>query len=1026
VICLGFLKLKSLNPTVFFVEDKDGLKQLVELDILNEGEKTKATLEVKTDSETYVAKIREVITGMGRYKVFIPDIQQIMHVKFSLYSNGELQDEYSMLWKPQRHWLVYVIQRYHHDPTYTDLPQNVFNGYIDFYDSIIRFYDETSDWPEESKFRYQVETSWSILYYIRNKPKEIVDKLISLIKDGRIEVAALYGNEITALCSHEELIRLLYPSFKLKRDYGISIKSAEINDIPGLSWGLSLVLANSGVKYLVAALPRWYFGENHPNWDESEFAPHGGPKAFYWLGPDGSKILFWYGKLGWDSAMFFANDYEQTFKVLPRRLKELENQGYPFDAVTFRVQGGHRDNSPPTIKPSYIAKEWNEQWAYPKIIIGTNSDFFEYIEGKYGDDLPTFKGELPSTDYVVGATSTPLETGINRITHEHISSAEKFCTIASIITDYPYPKEYLEKAYENILMYDEHCWGMHHPIGPAQDSCINTKRGYAYTAAALTQDCLSKSLNKIVDQVNLPKEDYYIIVFNPLSWKRTDIVHAYAREPSPCGFPMHIVYELPEDQLEKTEEKPPILVAGTALGRDIVNLPLELLESPFDLIDEETGEKVPYQIIELSSPQAPTPMAGHRYALGQIDRRHLIELVFVAKDVPPLGYKTYRIASSEKKAEFSTTIKVTDFSLENRFYKISVDPKSGVIVSIYDKELDVELVDQEAPHGFNQFIARSVIDGKQCPAEESKVEIGKTGPVMGSLIIKGDGVGCPQRTQEIIVYDELKRIDIANRLLKDSTPLLELYFAYPFNVNDPKIKFEATCALVTPIEDQIPGSNTDYYTVQHWADMSEEKFGVALSSTEAHLVEFGGLWPGYLSEAHHGVKYPGYGHEFLKPGEIKKGYVYSYVMNTNYRTNFQPIQVTDMLFRYSFTSHEGDWREGKAKDFGWEVQNPLIPVFMKGKRKGALPLSTSFCNIDKPNVTLLTLKIAEDEDGIIVRLMETEGTDTAATITLPFVKIREAYLTNLMEENRKLLSCRPHAVMVPIKAHGISTVRIKF
>jgi alpha-mannosidase len=63
---------------------------------------------------------------------------------------------------------------------------------------------------------------------------------------------------------------------------------------------------------------------------------------------------------------------------------------------------------------------------------------------------------------------------------------------------------------------------------------------------------------------------------------------------------------------------------------------------------------------------------------------------------------------------------------------------------------------------------------------------------------------------------------------------------------------------------------------------------------------------------------------------------------------------------------------------------------MKGKRDGALPRSKSFCNIDKPNVHLIAMKIAEDEDGIILRLMETEGKDSTVTVTLPFLSIREA------------------------------------
>jgi len=1022
---LTFLRIERVDPTLFFVREKDEFKQLVELTILNEGKETQASLEVKTDSKVYVTSVGRVDTGTAIYKVPIPDIQQPTNVMFRLHAVGELQDETSITWKPQRHWLVYVIQRAHHDPAYTDLILNVLEEYNGFYDEILRFCDETSDWSEESKFRFQVETSWSVLNYMKNRPKQIVEKLIGLMKDGRIEVAALYANEVTALCSHEELIRLLYPTFQLKRDYGIPVKSAELNDIPGVSWGLSTVLANSGVKYLIAALPRWYFGEHHPNWDEKEFAPNGGPKAFYWLGIDGSKVLFWYGKYGWDSAMFFANDYEQTHKVLPEKLKELEDEGYPFDAITFRVQGGHRDNSPPTIKPSYIAKEWNERWAYPRIIVATNSDFFGYIESKYGDKLPTFRGEIPCTDYVVGATSTPLETGINRITHERLTSAEKFCTIAQSVTDYCYPHDYLTKAYENVLMYDEHCWGMHHPIGPAQDSAINTKCGFAYMASALTQDCLSKSLNKIADEVNLANEGYYIIVFNPLSWKRTDIVCANLKESTPCGFPMHVLHELPEDYMKRTGEKPPILVAGTAIGRNIVNLPSELLEKPFDLIDEDTGKNVPYQMIELSNPQVPTPMAGHRYALGQVDRRHILELVFVADDVPPLGYKTYRVSPSDQKRDFPTSIKVSDSSLENWFYRLLVDPKTGVITSIYDKELNMELVDKDAPHGFNQFVARYVTNGEQHPAFESRVEKGKTGPVVGSLVIKGEGVGCPQRTQEIIIYEKLKRIDVANRLLKDSTPLLEIYFAFPFNIKDPKIKFEATNSLVTPIRDQIPGSNTDYYTVQHWADVSNGGFGVTWTSIDAHLAEFGGLWPGYLSGAHQGVTYPGYGHEFLKGGEIKKGHIYSYVMNSNYRTNFQPIQVGDVLFRYSFTSRKGEWLDAKAGDFGWEAHNPLIPVFIEGKQEGSLPASRSFCNVDKPNVILVNMKVAEDKDGIILRLMETEGTETTAAVTLPFIDISEAYLTNLLEENENLLSCQRHRVILPIKSFGTATLRIK-
>ena len=105
----------------------------------------------------------------------------------------------------------------------------------------------------------------------------------------------------------------------------------------------------------------------------------------------------------------------------------------------------------------------------------------------------------------------------------------------------------------------------------------------------------------------------------------------------------------------------------------------------------------------------------------------------------------------------------------------------------------------------------------------------KTGPLVNSIIVKAEGLGCPQITQEITIYDKIKRIDVANRVLRDSTPLLEVYFAFPFMMKEPKFKFEATNSVITPIEDQFPGSNTDYYAVQHWVNLSNSDFAVTFS-----------------------------------------------------------------------------------------------------------------------------------------------------------------------------------------------------
>lgn len=1012
------LRIKAIKPTVFFIKEKQGLLQLVDISVKNPGESLKASVEVKINSQRRHTDIGVAKRGEGRYRVCVPDVREITDVEFTLSASGRMQDRKRITWKPQKHWQVYLAHYSHHDLGYTDLPTNVLREYDGFYDEILRFCKETEDWPDESKFRYVVEQFWSLQHFIENRPKKTVDKLIKYIREGRIEVTALFGNQITELCGHEELIRLMYPSFSLKRKYDVKICSAALNDIPGLSWGLATILPGAGVKCFAAGIPGCYFGEDkkkvHPFWDEKKILPLNVPGALRWEGPDDAQMLFWYNIHG--KGELYLWSYPEALSEVTNALNLLEKQSYPFNFVLYTVRGGSRDNAPPSLRPSHIVKEWNDKWIYPKLRLATYSDFFEQLE-KYKNVLPVFRGELPNTDYTVGAISTARETGINRTTHEELLSAEKFATIAASITNYPYPKSSIREAYQDMLLYDEHTWGMADPIGPAQDAHWSEKSSFAYRAAGLSQDILSKSLNKIVDEIKLPDDGYHIVVFNSLSWERTDIVHTPLKVQSPCGSPMHLEYSENEASSK--------LIAGSAVGRNIINLPMDVVERPFELIDIDTGEKMPYQIVKLNSPQAPVPHASYRYALGEVDFAHLFEMVFLAKDVPSMGYKAYRLIPSREAVDFASNVEVRDASIENRFFKVALDPKIGAVMSIYDKEMEREIIDQDALHKLNQLIIRSAKTGKEEKSSISTVCKGKTGPIYGSLIVSGKAFGCPQIAQEIILYDKIKRIDIANRILKDSTPFLEIYFAFPFKIENPTFHFEGCNCVIEPLKDQFPGSNSDYYTMQHWASVSDGEMGVTLSSVEAPVIEFGGLWPGYVSEAHHAVTPPGFGHPFLKPGDLKRGYMYSYVMANNFRTNFQPVQVGERLFRYSITTHEGDWKEGKVYNFGWAFQNSLIPICMNGKKERSLSASHSLCQIDQPNVLLLALKQAEDGNGLIVRLMEVEGKDSEVMVRLPFLTIKRAYQVNLVEENEKVLPAQQHGVVVRVKTFGIMTIRLE-
>ena len=75
---------------------------------------------------------------------------------------------------------------------------------------------------------------------------------------------------------------------------------------------------------------------------------------------------------------------------------------------------------------------------------------------------------------------------------------------------------------------------------------------------------------------------------------------------------------------------------------------------------------------------------------------------FVAKDVPPLGYRTYVVAD-ERPAAVELAVDEKASTIESPFFRATLDAKRGRITSLIDKRSGRELVDAEAPQGFGQY-----------------------------------------------------------------------------------------------------------------------------------------------------------------------------------------------------------------------------------------------------------------------------------------------------------------------------------
>jgi len=164
------LQLERVEPTVLLVQTAQGLEQAVDITIANAGPKTEAILAVDLPSSELHVDINPVDVGRRTYRIYIPDIRQPVPVQFALSTQGRVQSRHAMTWQPQRHWCIYMVHYSHHDLGYTDLPTDVLREHDGFMDDVLRFCEETDDWPEESRFRYLVEQAWSLVHFIENRP----------------------------------------------------------------------------------------------------------------------------------------------------------------------------------------------------------------------------------------------------------------------------------------------------------------------------------------------------------------------------------------------------------------------------------------------------------------------------------------------------------------------------------------------------------------------------------------------------------------------------------------------------------------------------------------------------------------------------------------------------------------------------------------------------------------------------------------------------------------------------------------
>ncbi len=253
---------------------------------------------------------------------------------------------------------------------------------------------------------------------------------------------------------------------------------------------------------------------------------------------------------------------------------------------------------------------------------------------------------------------------------------------------------------------------------------------------------------------------------------------------------------------------------------------------------------------------------------------------------------------------------------------VRLDAQSGAIVSLtWD---DHEFVNPNAPTAMNDYfyLPGSDLTGLQRNGPV-KISVKERGPLVASLLVESEAPGCRKLTREVRVHALRNYVEIINTV--DKLPVRSkegVHFGFAFQVPNGVLRMDVPWAVVRPETDQIPGACKNWFTVQHFVDISNDDHGITWLTPDAPLVEIGGITANLIGS----LSDPSVWLDRLEPSQT----IYSWAMNNHWHTNYRAEQAGPTTFRYVLWPHHGNDQQ-QAFRTAWEYSQPLVVAAARGE-----------------------------------------------------------------------------------------------
>ena len=809
-------------------------------------------------------------------------------------------------------------------------------------------------------FHY-IQSQASVYALTEKHHPELFERIRQRVAEGRWEIAAsmwvegdknMAGGE--SLCRH-----LLYTRQYMKERFGLDPEDIPIDwepDTFGHAHTIPGFLVRGGVR-------RYYLcrGGEDPK-----------PPVFWWQAPDGSRVLV-YKEITWYNGTISPD--------IGRVLVDFAKQTGLKDGLFVYGVGDHGGG--PTCRDLDQALEMDRWPIFPHVKLTTTRTFYEILE-QHGDQWPVLDREL-NFEFTGCYTSQSNIKRANRLAEASLYEAEATASMAWVLGLKDYPTEAMREGWINTLFCQ------FHDILPGSgvQATYEYAQGLFQETAARTGMAQTQSLRSIAAGVNtvrlLPERA-------PTAFDAVDAaIGAGVGEGS--GLDGFSSYHSGTDAY-----RPFVVFNPNAWPRSEV-VTATLWDMDVDpqriVVRDDGGNAFSAQVIEEGD------FWGHRF----------VRVVFPAKNVPGLGYRTYLMYEGDAAAIPGGVRKGEPYVLENDRIKVQLDPLTGGISHLIEQRTGVDLAVKgdplggleyavERPHGMTAWYIGDIAKRAR-PLSAATFGWGQVGPYQGTTVstykINNSfvTVHTTVKAGDPRVEFVIKATWVERGTPEIGVPMLRFYC--PLALEDRTVRYEIPYGHIA--RDLSDGQEVPS---QRWADVTGQ-------TAEGHSAGFTLL---------NNCKY---GHSMLDHT------LRLTLIRSTYDPDILP-EIGEQEIRLGLLPHGERWGPADAIRFGAAFSHPL-KVVGTGVREGNLPTTAGFLTVDTPNVILTALKKAEHEEALILRFYEVEGKDAELTahITPGLADaFTEAMEVDLLERPWTSNTARyaNGELTVTVPAYGITSVKL--